>query len=147
MAELFTLNFGKGYWTLAGNSTTAAAGISCWHRVTLQANTWRKRGITNAQVAVTTRTHYCLTMLQHLQELRAPLASLNLTNVNFCIKFYCFLKCFYFSVCVVFNEAELFHYSALCPTDKLEFYWTLFLHCCLNVRYLQLRYRHDYVYH
>lgn len=40
---------------------------------------------------------------------------------NFCIKF-CFLKCFYFSVCVVFNEAERFHYSALRQTDKLEFY-------------------------
>ena len=44
-------------------------------------------------------------------------------NVNFCIKFCCFLKCFYFSVCVVFNEAEQFHYSALRQTtDKLEFY-------------------------
>lgn len=142
MAELFTLNFGKGYWTLAGNSPTARK--SCWNRVTLQANTWRERGIRNARGAVTTWTHTtawrrsdtCKNRGLHCQAWICQM-------LIFASSFYCFLKCFYFSVCVVFNVAELFHYSALCPTDKLEFYWTLFSTSDIY----KLRYRHDYVYH
>lgn len=80
MAELFTLTLGRDIeiWPEMQQLQPESS-----NRVTLQANTWRKRGNRNAQVAVTTWTHYCLTILQHLQLERAPLSSLNLSNVNF----------------------------------------------------------------
>jgi len=61
MAELFTLTLGRDIeiWPEMQQQQPESS-----NRVTLQANTWRKRGNRNAQVAVTTRTHYCLTILQ-----------------------------------------------------------------------------------
>lgn len=67
--------------------------------------------------------------------IQGSIVKLESVKCSFFASFYCFLKRFYFCVCVVFNVAELCHYSALCPTDKLEFCRKLFLH--RRLRYLQ----------
>lgn len=94
----------------------------------------------------TTQTRYCLTrqQQQHLQESRAPLSSVNLTKVLFLfiVFFGFFCRCFYFFICVVFNDAGPVCVSASFPKDEIGGFY-LILTLLSQCQIFTMRYRHN----